>query len=233
MLARDAIEGAHGLGAAVSEMLANAFVSSAITVAVLGVTLQTADVHGPLSGLLLVLLWPSLGFVVVTGLALARRTYVIGAVARTLGGLPLVGRRLRADPLRMRLMEDAIFDVLRDRPRTLAQILLLELLAQGVLVFQIYWAVSSMGVTISTGGALLSEVLTKVANLVQFLGVAEGGYAVVFSWLGMGAAVGVTLSLVKRVCSLVTAVVGLAVLRHFDRLSRAAARRRDGAAVLT
>jgi hypothetical protein len=107
-----------------------------------------------------------------------------------------------------------------DRPATLVQVLLLEILAQSILVFEIYWTIQSMGVAVSASTALLVEALTKAANVVQFFGVTEAGYAVVFNWLGLTAAVGFTLSVVKLLRSLTASALGLGLLMQIDRRMR-------------
>ena len=48
------------------------------------------------------------------------------------------------------------------------------------------------------------------------MGASEGGFALVFSWLGLTAAAGFTLSLVKRVRSVTVAAVGLGLLKVLE-----------------
>lgn len=217
MLARDAAEGADGFGAAVSELLAATWISAAVGALVLGLALQTSIVSPPLVLFSRLVLWASLAFVTVAAVAVIRRVYVIGGVVRVLGALPIVGGRLRADPRHVRRMEDAILFVLRERPGTLLQILALECLAQTVLVAEIGWTLRSMGYEIAWSRAWFVEAVTKVVNLIQFVGAAEGGFVLVFNWLEMTAAAGFTLSLVKRARSLVASLAALAVLRWYER----------------
>jgi hypothetical protein len=219
MLARDASGGAQAYGAAVSEFIANSTVSAFVTVLVLGSMMWTLDMGRPLTILAQVLVAVSLVYVVVAAIALAGRVYLIGMMIRGLGSLPMIGSRLRVDPAQVRRMEDAILHVLRDRPAILLQILVLEAAAQAILIAESYWALTSMNLPVTVGGALLIEALTKMANIIQFVGVTEGGYALVFDWLGMTATVGFTLSLVKRVRSMAVAAVGLGLLTRLDRWS--------------
>jgi hypothetical protein len=149
--------------------------------------------------------------------AIASRAYVVGGLLRRVAGLPLAGRWLTTNPVRVRSMEDAILHALTRRPAVLTEILLLECAAQAVLVAEIFWTIRSMGITMTAGDALLVEVLVKAANLIQFVGVTEAGYAAVFNWLGLTAAVGFTLSVVKLMRSLLTAGAALAVLNRLDR----------------
>jgi hypothetical protein len=83
--------------------------------------------------------------------------------------------------------------------------------AQGLLLLETYWALISMGLVISFLRASLAEILTKIAN-VAFVGVTEGAYVFLFNTLGLPAAAGFTLSLIKRLRSFVLAFVGLGSL---------------------
>src|SRR5262249_59336993 len=90
-----------------------------------------------------------------------------------------------------------------------ARVVLLELTAQLILVCETYWAIRSMGVLVSFRSALLFEVMTRAFTIVEFVGATEMGFAVVFTWLGMPAAIGFTLSVVKTLRSLAAAGVAL------------------------
>ena len=212
MLARQGLAGARAYAAAVSELIANSAVSAAATVFVVGYALSATNLGSELAVLSRVLFWASLIYTLAVVAALATRTYVIGGILRGMGALPVIGRRLKTDPRKVRDMEDAILHVLRDNPATLAQVVLLECLAQVILVFDNYWAIKSMGVAISMSTASLTEMLTKPVNIVQLVGITEGGYTFILGWLGMTAAVGFALSLVKRVRSLLVAAAGLVLL---------------------
>jgi hypothetical protein len=223
MLARQGVGGAHAYAASVSEFIANTTMSSLVTVVVLGVVLRTMTLSRPLTVFAQVLVGISLGYVVVVAIALATRTYLIGAIVARAGRLPRIGHRLRVDPVQVRAMEDAILRVLRDNPSTTVQVVLLEVVAQIILVIELYWSIRSMGVSITLGGAAMVEALTKLANVIQFVGATEGGYVLVFTWLGMSGAVGFTLSLVKRVRGLAVAALGLGTLALLRRSSSSSA----------
>jgi len=224
MLARDEVESVHAYGAAVSELIANSIISALVTVLVLAALVWAFDVRGPLLTLSWVLIAVSFVYVALAAVALARRVYVIGAVLGVVAKLPLIRSRLNVDAGEVRRMEDLILHVLRDRPVILGQLVVLQFVAQAILVLDAYWALASMDVPISAGRALVVEALTKMANVIQFVGASEAGYAIVFNWLGMTAAVGFTLSLVKRVRSMTVAAIGLVLLSQFDRPSLAPAR---------
>jgi len=117
----------------------------------------------------------------------------------------------------MREMQLAITSALTDRKGVLARILLLELSAQAILVSEVYWTMRSMGIPLSGPTALFIEVMTRPLTVVELVGATEMGFAVVFTWLGMPAAIGFTLSLVKTLRSLTAAGIGIGLLPHGDR----------------
>jgi hypothetical protein len=225
MLAGQVVHGAHAYGAAISELIANSCTSAVITIVAIEFALRPREVNRQALVLSQVILWISVGYVAVAALALASRFYLIGTVLRLVNALPGIGRPLRTDPVRVKQMEDVIMHALTHRPAILVQILLLELLAQTILVVEIYWTIRSMGQPISARTALLVEALTKAANVIQFVGATEAGYALVFNWLGLSAAVGFALSLVKLLRSLSVAAIGLGLLAQTDRLQRSATAR--------
>ena len=217
MLAGHTGPGSHAYVASASELVANSGTSACVTVVVAAYMIFALDLKGPLLVLSHVLLWSSLVYVCVAVGAVTAGVYVIGAILRGVAALPLVGRHLATDPVRVRSIEDAIIQAFTRRPSALAQVIGLELAAQALLVAEIYWTIRSMGIPVDASNALYVEVVTKAANIIQVMGVTEAGYAVVFNWLGMTATVGFTLSLVKMLRSLTAAGIGLALLNWLDR----------------
>jgi hypothetical protein len=218
MLADHAGTGRHGYEAAASELIVNSCASATVSLAVAGAVLLRSDAEGPLRILCHILCWSSLVYMSVIVAALAARLYPIGAVLRGIGALPVVGRWLKTDAVRVRTIEDAIKHALTDRPSVLARIVCLEFLAQLILITEIYWTIHSMGFAITPARALYFEVLTKVPNVIQFIGVTEAAYAVVFNWLGMTATLGFALSIVKLLRSVTAAAIGLLILGRLDRV---------------
>jgi hypothetical protein len=104
-----------------------------------------------------------------------------------------------------------VAQTIRDTAGTLPRLIAFECVAQGLLLLETYWALISMGLVISFLWASLAEILTKIAN-VAFVGVTEGAYVFLFNTLGLPAAAGFTLSLIKRLRSFVLAFVGLGSL---------------------
>jgi hypothetical protein len=212
-------QGMSGYSAAVGELMANSGTSAAVNVAVAGWMLLTAELKGPALVLTHLLLWGSLVYVGVIVGTVASRARILGACVRAARTLPVIGRWLRIDSMKLSEVEHAISSALPSRPAALVHILLLEISAQALLVCEVYWAVRSMGVAISVPSALFLEVMTRPVSIVQFVGATEAGYAVVFSWLGIPATVGFTLSLAKTLRSLTAAGLGVGLLTGISRSS--------------
>ena len=195
--------------------------SAALNVAVAGSLLLTGAVKGPLVVLAHVLLWGSLAHLsFIVGIVVSR-VRILGVGARAAARLPVVGHRLRMDPATVRDMEQAIGSALRERPATLARIVLLEISAQAILVSEVYWATRSMGVAASFQSALMMEVLPRAFTIVEFVGATEMGFAMVFTWLGLPAAIGFTLSVVKTLRSLTAGGIALGAPTGTQRSSAA------------
>jgi len=226
LLANRGGRGVHGYSAAVGELMVNGATSAAVNVVVAGWVLSTMDLKGPVVLLAHVLLWGSLVYLgAVVGIVVSR-VRLLGVCVRVVAALPLVGRWLRTDPAKVRAMEHAIDSALTDGPAALARITSLEISAQAILVGEVYWAIRSMGVNVSVWSALFIEVMTRALTVVEFVGATEVGFAVVFTWLGLPAAIGFTLSLVKTLRSLTAAGIGIGLLTTSDHMSRVRARTR-------
>ena len=221
LLANRGGRGVRGYSAAAGELMANSATSAGVNVVVAGWMLLTAHLTGHVVILAHVLLWASLVYLSVVVAVIVSRVRILGVCARAAARLPFIGRRLRIDPIKLGEMQQAITSALTERPAALARILLLEISAQAILVGEVYWAIRSMGVAVSGWSALSIEVMTRALTVVEFVGATEMGFAIVFVWLGMPAAIGFTLSLVKTLRSLTAAGIGIGLLTGSDRASLA------------
>jgi hypothetical protein len=231
LLANRTGQGVPGYSAAAGELMANSATSAAVNAVVAGYVVMMAAFKGPIAVLAQVLFWGSLVYVCAILAVVVSRVRILGACVRATSRLPLVGRWLRADPAKVRDVERAISSALTDRPAALARVVMLELSAQAILVFEVYWTIRSMGIAVSGQSALLIEIMTRSLTIVEFVGATEMGFAVLFTWLGLPAAIGFTLSLVKTLRSVTAAGIAIALLAVAERASQAliAARRPGGA----
>jgi len=211
LIRRQGVPSSEAVAATVGEYAANSFVAAALTVAGVLYLLNYVQIPGEIRAAAIILLWGSAGYLAIACVVLLRRTHLASGIATAMIGLAGVRYRTAGKLAGLRRMEDMLLSILRDRPEVLARIAALEVVAQLLLLFETYWALISMGVMASFLTATLAEILTKLAN-VAFAGVAEGAYALLFHALGLPAAAGFTLSLVKRMRSLAFALIGLGIL---------------------
>jgi hypothetical protein len=213
LLANRGGQGVIGYCAAAGELLANSAASATINIVVAGCSLWTDALKGRAVVVLAhVLLWSSLVYLATVVGIVVSRVRLLGACPRAAASLPVIGCRLRIDSLKTQVLKLAIGTVI-ERPAELARVAALELSAQVLLISEVYWAVRSMGVAVSLSSALVMEVLTRPLTIVELMGATEMGFAVVFTWLGIPAAIGFTLSIVKTIGSLTAAAVGIGFAR--------------------
>src|SRR5262249_36564947 len=161
--------------AAAGELMANSATSAAVNAIVAGYALVIVGLKGPIVVLAHVLLWGSLVYVSGIVAIVVSGVPVLGACARAASRLPFVGGFRRADPVKVRDLEQSFSAGLVGRPAELARIVLLELSAQAILVFEVYWALHSIGVAVSAQSALFVEIMTRALTIVEFVGATEMG----------------------------------------------------------
>jgi uncharacterized protein (TIRG00374 family) len=211
LIRREGVSSSEAVAAAVAEYAANSFSTAFLTI--WGALYLVAYLHPPqeLRVASFVFLGGAAGYLLLAFVLLYCRARVAGAVAAKI--VALTGLQARASGFLegIRRTEDAMLLILRDRPATLVRIAAYEFIAQLLLLMETYWALISMGVATSPLMASIAEILTKLANI-AFAGAAEGAYVLLFLALGLPAAAGFALSLVKRMRSLAFALIGLGIL---------------------
>jgi len=213
---------ARAFAATISEYLMYCFSSAAMAIAGLTYLLDRFELSAPVSVAAYIVLCFAALFLGASAVAIAGRIYLIGAIVKRLRKWPGVGRHIRVDPVALRDTEDAIFAVLRARPWRFVAILLLEFLAQGFLVLELFVLLRSTGQPFSASRPFLIESVTKFINLGFFfipaqMGAAEGVYAAVFEALGLPASAGFSVALARRLRNLLVSGAGLAFLSMLRR----------------
>lgn len=217
LLARGGLTGAEGFAATITEYLVNMLLAALLLAGAAAYLVASMNLGLALDTAARVLAIVSVVFVLVAAVAIWRRIYLIGAVLRGLGAIPVVGPRLRLDPAAVRRFEDRLLAVLRDDPGRLAVVALLEAVAHALLVIELALILSLSGLSFSLGRALLIEGATKFTSLAFFfipaqVGASEGVLGAVAGVLGLPGAVGVAAALVRRIRGLLVSAVGLAAL---------------------
>jgi hypothetical protein len=207
LLANQGGQGVTGYCAAAGELLANSAASALVNILVAGIVVWTDALQGRAVVVLAhVLLWSSLVYLAAVVGIVVSRARLLETCTRAAARLPVIGHRLRIDAEKRRQLELAI-GVLMERPAEFARVAVLEMSAQALLISEVYWATRSMGVAVSVSSALVMEVLTRPLTIVELVGATEMGFAMVFTWLGVPAAIGFTLSLMKTLRSLTAAAI--------------------------
>lgn len=225
LLSRRGLTTWEGLAATLAEYLASAFSGAVIAIAGLGYVLWVFQPTGPVRGATVAVLVWMVTFAVVCIVGIAGRLHIIGAILGLAARLPRVGSLLRIKAGGIRESEDMLIHVLRDRPRPLSVLLAVEAAGQLFLSLELYVLVSALTPSFVIGIAPLMEGATKFINAGFFfvpgqLGVAEGTYAIIFDTFGLPAAVGLAVSFARRLRSILTAGIGLALLSFLTRAER-------------
>jgi uncharacterized membrane protein YbhN (UPF0104 family) len=118
-------------------------------------------------------------------------------------------------------VERMLVGFLHTQPTALALVIATEMIGHGLLIAEIYVALSALGVHFSAQIPVVIEGGAKIIGVVFFfipgqLGASEGVYAALARAVALPASIGLTLALVRRLRSVVVATAGLVML-SFDR----------------
>jgi uncharacterized membrane protein YbhN (UPF0104 family) len=222
LFTRRGLTGQEGLAATLTDFLVYKFVSAIVMLAGLVYLAGRVELPGLLAAAVRVFAIGAAVFLAVSATAILRRTYLIGGVVAATARVPGVARRIRYAPAWVRGMEDLIFGVLRDRPARFAGVLALSAAAHVLLVLELWLMLHSMDLARPLFHAWLVDASTKPLGGLFFfvpgqVGAIEAALAGLFTALGLPAAAGVLVALVRRARSLLVAAVGLAGLWWVER----------------
>jgi hypothetical protein len=169
-----------------------------------------------------IVLYCAAAFLLVTAIVIAGRIYLIGVVVNRIRTVPVLERRIRLNPDSLRAMEDQMFVVLRGGPRRLVSILLVEFVANGCLVLELFVLLHGIGESFPALVPFLIESATKFINFGFFfipgqIGAAEGIYAILFTTIGLPASAGFSLALARRLRNVLVSAAGLIFLTALKR----------------
>lgn len=222
LLKQRGLSGPEGLAATLAEYIVYKLVSAVMMVAALVYLMLRVDLPPALETAARVLLVVGSMFVVVAAVAIACRIYLIGAIVGAAGRLPGLRARWPVDPGWVRRMEDVLLEVLRERPGRFLAVLGLEILASIALLVELWWVLVLLDLPSPLLHAWLVDGATKPMGGIFFfvpgqVGTNEAVLATVFDALGMPAAAGVIVGLLRRVRSVLVASTGLAGLWWLGR----------------
>jgi uncharacterized protein (TIRG00374 family) len=212
----------EGFAVTITETLIYAFVTAAMSIVGLLYLVQRFAAEQVIARIAIGTACVLVAFLVASAIAIRRRSYLIGGVIAGLMKIGMLRGRL-PDIAAIHRMEDIMFAVLRERPGRFARIVLVDLVAQACLVLELFWLMRALQLETPLSYPIVIEAATKIGGVASLLvpmqvGTAEGTYALVFTVLGLPAASGVALALIRRARSLIIAAVGLAVLGRLSRV---------------
>jgi len=156
----------------------------------------------------------SLAMFAATAAATVVAAWAIASRRRVASG---IARRLGADTARITDVEDRVFRFGGGQPRRVLLVAALEAAYHAAAVFEIWFAIRAItGTPPTLVTALVLEYVNRAITVTfqfvpMWLGVDEAGTGAIASALGLGAASGVTLALVRKARMLAWTAVGLAV----------------------
>ena len=160
-----------------------------------------------------------------SAIAIARRFYLIGTAVSALGRAGVLRGRFKPDIGAVNRIEDLLLCVLRDSPGRFVTVAALDVVAQGLLVFELFWLLLAIHIVVPGSSVFLIEAWAKFFDFAFLLvplqvGVLEGTYASIFGVMGLPLSGGFVLAFVRRARTLVIAGVGLAMLGLITRQRR-------------
>ena len=215
LLRRRGLTTKEGIAAIIAEIVAHSLVATILSIAALAYLNGNFEVSPLVTTTVTVLIWAMGAFLVVAVVAIWFRIYVIGAGVSLLVRLGLLG--FARDRREVKQMEDLILVVLRERPARLALILSCQVAANVFLMLEVLVALEAMGFDAPAHYPFLIEGSIKFVSVAFFfvptqVGVSEGTYAILFDTLGLAAAAGVSLAVIRRLRTLAVAAVGFVAL---------------------
>lgn len=226
LLERQGLTLKEGFAATITEYLIGSFVIVVMSIVGLLYLVRRFDPPALVAATAIGIVVAFSAFLVAAAIAIGRRFYLIGAVISALARIGVLRGRLRPDMAWINQMEDLLLTVLRDRPARFANVLLIEVAAQALLLLELFWLFQALEIASTWLEPFLLEASIKVIGIAFLfiplqLGVAEGTYAVAFDVMGLPPAAGFVLAFVRRLRSLVVASIGLATLAVLTRNARA------------
>lgn len=215
VLIRKRLPMVHGMASIIIENLA--FTLSAIFIIISGLSLLVANfttrTSVKISGLVLSICM--LAAILGVRYVISRRIKLFASVVGWLADKTNI-QRFKEQALSISDTEDKVHDFYKRRGSAFLLVLVLEVAAQLVNIFEIYLILYFIGTDATLMGAYIIEATMKIVNILFFfvpgqIGVLEGSNAILLKMLGMGVSAGVTLSLIEKMRVIFWAGYGLLI----------------------
>ena len=157
--------------------------------------------------------------------AVQRGWPVLSGTARVVGRVPWLKAWLQSKESVILSAEEQLLKFHTRAPRCLLDERLLNFVAHGLAIAEVYLILLLMGSKVAIVGALMLESLTKLINAIGGLipgtvGAYEGGNMAIVKLVRLSAGEGLTLGLCRRFRGIVWAIVGGICLLYFSRSKR-------------
>lgn len=216
LLMRRGLAPADAFAAVVTEYLLYAVVSSGLALIALWLLLARGALPPAVRSAAIVTMALTIAFPAAFAFAAITGIGLIVPVLR-LSRVLIGARRAERAAQEFTRVEDAIIRFLHEHHARLAEVLAIETAAHLLLVLEIWIVLAALGVSDSWNQPFIIEGAVKFVPIAfafvpgQF-GALEGAHALIASAIGLPAAVGLTLALLRRLRSLLVATAGVIVL---------------------
>jgi len=216
LLTQRGVSAADAYGGVALEYLLYTVVSTWMAAAALAMLLARGVLPGALHAPVVAIVVATIAFTVAFFIAAVTGVGLIVPIVRRLGA---IAGRDRADRAAVRLdpVERVLVSFMHNRPARLAEVFAIEAGGHALLAIEIWVVVRALGLHLALADPFVLEGSTKFIGIVFFFipgqfGASEGVYALLFGAIGLPAAAGLTMALVRRIRALVVAGGALAVL---------------------
>lgn len=224
LLTRRGLSVAEAYAAVAIEYLLYAVVSAWMTIAALTMLFARGALPDGLRTAVVVIIVAMVAFTVAFFAAVISG---VGFIVPMIRCVAVIAGRARADAaaLRFEPVERVLVDFMHTRPARLAEVLMIEAAGHALLALEIWAVVRALGFHLTRVDPFIVEGGVKFIAVAFFfipgqLGASEGLYAMLFGSIGLPAAVGLTMALVRRIRALMVAgaALGWLALTRGDRV---------------
>mgnify|MGYP001813997683 CR=1 FL=1 len=222
LLKRSGLQTSGAFAATLTESLAHITVSAALALIALTYVVRHMDLGDALEDGARIIILVVAAFLLHSFLTGWFRLHWAGNITNAVARLHWLPRRITPDATVVYKVEDVLFSIVRQKPKRCVGIIVIELLAQCVLVFELFLILTFLNLHFPLSYPFLIEAAAKFIRVAFFflplqIGAAEGVFSVLFEAFGLLSAAGFTFSVVRRLRSLVTSGVGLFTIWHLTK----------------